>query len=302
MSFVSGFVSILGRPNTGKSTLLNRLVGSKVAITASRPQTTRTEIQGVVTLPEAQIVFLDTPGIHEGSSALNRRMMDIVRAALQERDLLLFLIDATQNPKAQDEQALDIVKRARTPVFLALNKIDRLRDKAQLLPLIEKYKSLYDFADYFPVSALTGVGIDTLRAAIIQRLPEGPAYFPPDHITDQPLRFIAAESIREKIINETREEVPHSVAVLIDAWEETPKLTHISATIYVEKEGQKRIVIGSKGEMMKRIGTMARQEMEALLSRKIFLELFVKVRPRWRENPQFLKEMDWRSMAGIEAD
>lgn len=302
MSFVSGFVSILGRPNTGKSTLLNKLVGSKVAITASRPQTTRTEIQGVVTLPEAQIVFLDTPGIHEGSSALNRRMMDIVRAALQERDLLLFLIDATQNPKPQDEQALDIIKRVRTPVFLALNKIDRLHDKAQMLPVIEKYKSLYDFADYFPISALTGDGLDTLRAAIIQRLPEGPAYFPPDHITDQPLRFIAAETIREKIINETREEVPHSVAVLIDAWEETPKLTHISATIYVEKEGQKRIVIGSKGEMMKRIGTSARQEMEALLSRKIFLELFVKVRPRWRENPQFLKEMDWRSMAGIEAD
>jgi GTP-binding protein Era len=300
--FVSGFVSILGRPNAGKSTLLNSLAGTKVAIVTRKPQTTRTEIQGVVTLPGAQIVFLDTPGIHEGGSALNRRMMEIVRAALEERDLLLFLMDATQSFTPKDEQALDLVKKGRAPVLLVLNKIDRLKEKSQLLPLIEKYKSLYDFADYIPVSALTGEGLDTLRASIIQRLPEGPAYFPPDHVTDQPLRFMAAELIREKIVNETREEVPHSVAVLIDLWEDTPKLTHVAATIYVEREGQKGIVIGSKGEMLKRIGTLARQEMERLVDRKVFLELFVKVRPRWRESQEFLKGMDWRSMAGMEAD
>jgi len=256
----------------------------------------------VVTLPEAQIVFLDTPGIHKGATALNRRMMEVVRAALQERDLLLFLVDAAAPFREQDQQALDLIAPGKTPALLVLNKIDRLKEKAQLLALIEKYKSLHEFADYVPISARKGEGLDTLRAAIVQRLPEGPAYFPPDHITDQPLRFMVAEIIREKIINETREEIPHSVAVLIEVWEDKPALTHVAATVYVERESQKGIVIGSKGAMLKRIGTLARQEMERLLERKVFLELFVKVRPHWRESQEFLKEMDWRSMAGLEAD
>ncbi|MCL5745545.1 MAG: GTPase Era, partial [Acidobacteria bacterium] len=195
-----------------------------------------------------------------------------------------------------------LVKNSGAPALLALNKIDRLRDKGQLLPLIEKYKAVHEFAEYIPISALTGQGTGELRDAILARLPEGPQYFPPDYITDQPERFLAAELIREKTIAETRQEVPHSVAVIVDQWEETPKLTRISATIYVEKDGQKGIIIGSKGVVLKKIGTLARQEMELLLSRKIFLELFVKVRPHWREDPRFLAELDWRSMAGAETE
>jgi len=296
--FVSGFVSILGRPNTGKSTLLNALVGSKLAIVADKPQTTRTTIQGVLTKPNAQIVFVDTPGIHKADSLYNKRMMDTVRAALDERDLLLFLVDAARRPNTEDRQAVDVLRHTESPVLLVLNKIDRFRDKRNLLPLIEDYKALHPFADYLPVSALTGEGLDTLRDAIIARLPEGPQYFPPDHITDQPERFLVAELIREKILHETRQEVPHSVAVWIDSWEETPQITRIYATIHVEREGQKAIIIGAQGSMLKRIGTLARQEIEALLGRKVFLGLHVKVQPEWRENPGFLKALDWRTMTG----
>ncbi len=300
--FVSGFVSILGRPNAGKSTLLNTLVGMKLAAVADKPQTTRTSIQGVLTLEGAQIVFIDTPGIHDPDTALNRRMLDTVRAALAERDLLLYLADATRPFRADDAKSAGLLKGSSTPVLLVLNKIDRLKNKAALLALIERYKSLYDFAEYIPISARTGDGIDVLRDAIVGRLPEGPPYFPPDHITDQPERFLAAELIREKILCETREEVPHAVAVVIDRWEETERLTRVLATIFVEREGQKRIVIGAKGSVMKKVGTLARQEMEQILGKKFFLEMHVKVRPKWRENPQFLDAVDWRSMVGIEVE
>jgi GTP-binding protein Era len=296
--FRSGFVSILGRPNTGKSTLLNALIGTKIAIVADKPQTTRTSIQGVLTLPEAQIVFVDTPGIHHANSALNQRMMYTVRDALAERDMLLFLVDSSKKFSEEDRQAVDLVKKARTPAILVLNKTDLFRDKRILLPLIEQYQSLHDFAEYIPTSALTGEGLNKLRELIIARLPEGPQYFPPDHVTDQPERFLVSELVREKVLRETRQEVPHAVAVVIDKWEEAPQLTHIYASIYVERAGQKAIVIGAGGAMLKRIGTLAREEIEVLLGRKVYLDLHVKVRPDWRENPAFLNALDWRTMAG----
>lgn len=298
--FVSGFVSLLGRPNSGKSTLLNALVGMKLAITADKPQTTRTSVEGVLTLPQAQIVFMDTPGIHRSDTTFNKRMMESVRASLDGRDLLLFLVDASQPFEERDQHAVDLVKKSETPVFVVLNKVDLLKEKAGLLPLIEKYRELHEFAEFVPVSALTGEGLEELKNLIVARLPEGPAYFPADHLTDQPERFLAAELIREKILHLTRQEVPHAVAVLIDRWSETPRLTRISATIYVEKDGQKAIIIGARGAMLKRIGTEAREEMESLLDRKVFLELFVKVRPGWRENAEFLNTLDWRSMTGSE--
>jgi GTP-binding protein Era len=300
--FHSGFVSIIGRPNAGKSTLLNALVGDKLAIVSEKPQTTRTTILGVLNLEAAQIVFLDTPGIHQSTTLLNRRMMRTVRSALEDRDVLLYLADATLPFSEDDAKASDVARNLETPVILLLTKIDRLSDKRQLLPLIEQFKAAREFADYIPVSSITGEGLDQLRAAILARLPEGPAYFPPDYLTDQPERFLAAELIRERILRETRQEVPHSVAVAIDRWEETPRLTRIAATIYVERPGQKAIVIGAGGAALKKIGTLARQEMEKMLSRKIFLELFVKVQKNWRENPEFLNTIDWRSMRGRELD
>jgi GTP-binding protein Era len=294
--FVSGFVSLLGRPNAGKSTLMNTLVGAKLAIVARKPQTTRTTIQGVLTLEHAQIVFVDTPGIHKSDSTFNRRMMQTVRAALDGRDLLVFVADASLPFTGADAQAIDLVRKSQTPCVLALNKIDRLEDKAVLLPLIEKYKAACDFAEYVPVSARTGEGLEELKKAILGRLPEGPAHFPADYITDQPERFLAGEMVREKILAETQREVPHSVAVLIDQWDDTPRLLRVLATIYVEKEGQKAIVIGAKGAMLKRVGTLARLEMEKFFGRKVYLELFVKVKPKWRDNPEFLNQIDWRSM------
>jgi GTPase len=296
--FKSGFISLIGRPNTGKSTLLNALVGQKVAIVADKPQTTRTSIQGVVTTAEAQIVFMDTPGIHKADSPLNKRLMDAVRAAVEERDLLLFVVDAAARFGEEDRRAVDMVRRVNAPALLVLNKIDLVKEKARLLPLIEQYKQLNDFADYLPISAVRGKGLDALRKAIIERLPEGPAYFPEDHVTDQPERFLAAELIREKVLWATRQEVPHSVAVMVDQWEETPKLTRIYATIRVERDGQKAIIIGAKGAMLKRIGTLARQEMERIFGVKIFLDLHVRVQPNWREEPAFLNALDWRTMAG----
>jgi GTP-binding protein Era len=296
--FRSGFVSLIGRPNAGKSTLLNALVGQKVAIVADKPQTTRTSIQGVATLPDAQIVFIDTPGIHKADSQLNKRLMDTVRAALEERDLLLFVVDANENFGEQDRRAVDIARRTDTPVLLVLNKIDLVKEKARLLPLIDTYRKAYDFVDYVPVSATKKKGLDELRAAILARLPEGPAYFPEDHVTDQPERFLAAELVREKVLLATRQEVPHSVAVTVDKWEETPRLTRIFATIRVERDGQKAIVIGSKGAMLKQIGTLARAEMERIFGVRIYLDLHVRVQPGWRDKAAFLNALDWRTMSG----
>ncbi len=296
--FRSGFVSILGRPNAGKSTLLNALVGSKIAIVADKPQTTRTTIQGVVTTDRAQIVFADTPGIHRADSSINKRMMETVRAALNDRDVLLFVADASLGVTARDAEAVDLLKKTQTPSILVLSKIDLLKDKAGLLERIERYRAMYDFAEYVPVSAATGENLEELRSVLTARLPEGPIYFPADHVTDQPERFLAAELVREQILGQTRQEVPHAVAVLVDKWEETPRLVRIFATIYVEKEGQKGIVIGAGGAKLKQIGTMAREEMERFFGKKIFLDLHVKVHPEWREKPAFLDALDWRTMAG----
>jgi len=292
----AGFVSILGRPNAGKSTLLNALLGQKVAIVASLPQTTRTAVQGVVTLPEAQIVFVDTPGIHKSTTLLNKRMMDTVRASA-EADVVLFLIDALARPDPEDAEAVDLVKKQKAPAIAVLNKIDFLKEKAKLLNVIERYREMYDFAAFVPISARKGAGLDVLRQEIISRLPNGPSLYPKDYLTDQPQRFLAAEFVREKVLHHTRQEVPHSAAVMVESWEETPKLIKIAATIYVERPGQKAILIGAGGELLKKIGTQARHDIERHTGKKVFLETFVKVRPKWREDPEFLAASDWRNFA-----
>jgi GTP-binding protein Era len=300
MATKSGFVTILGRPNAGKSTLLNALLGTKLAIVADKPQTTRTTIQGVLTLPEAQIIFVDTPGIHKSDTLLNRRMMQAVREALEGKDLILYLADASQPFRAEDREAVGVLKNVHTPALLVPTKVDLLKKAEDVLPLIAQYREIHEFDDYLPVSALTGAGLDRLREAVIARLPEGPPLYPPDYLTDQPARFLAAELIREKILHLTRQEVPHACAVWVDNWEEKGRLLRISATILVERDGQKGIIIGQKGQMLKKIGTLAREEMEGFFGRKVYLELYVKVRPDWRENPEFLREIDWRTMSGID--
>jgi GTP-binding protein Era len=300
--FRSGFVSLIGRPNAGKSTLLNALSGEKLAIVSEKPQTTRTTIQGVVNLARAQIVFIDTPGIHKSTTLFNKRMMETVRAALADRDVLLYVADASVPFATGDAEAVSVLKDLATPVLLLANKIDRVQDKRKLLPFIEQYKAVREFDEYLPVSATTGEGLDRVRDAIVSRLPEGPAYFPTDHLTDQPERFLAGEMIREQILRHTRQEVPHSVAVLVDRWEKSARIAKIAATIYVERDGQKAIVIGAGGAGLKKIGTLARHEIEKMVGHKIFLELFVKVQRDWRENPEFLNAIDWRSMRGGELD
>jgi len=297
MKHRAGFVAILGRPNEGKSTLLNALMGTKLAIVAPRPQTTRTAIQGVLRLPGAQIVFVDTPGIHESSTLLNKRMMDQVRASA-DADVVLFLVDATARFSDDDAGAVDLVKKTGAPAIAVFNKIDKLREKAKLLALIERYREMHDFAAYVPISALKGDGVEVLRKETLARLPEGPALYPKDHLTDQPERFLAAEIIREKVLHLTRQEVPHAVAVMIENWEDTPGLVRIAATIYIERPGQKAILIGAGGALLKKIGTLARREIETLVGKKVFLQTFVKVRPNWRQDPEFLAATDWRGMAG----
>ena len=295
----AGFISIVGRPNAGKSTLLNALVAEKVAIVAPQPQTTRTTIQGVLTMPDVQMVFVDTPGIHKSDTLFNKRMMETVRSALSSVDVVLFIADASKKFSVEDEHSVSALPSG-TKSILALNKIDRIEDKRLLLPVTEQYMALYAFAEAVPVSARTGDGVDKLKRVIINYLPESAALFPEDYLTDQPMRFIAAELIREQILRATREEVPHSVAILIDSWEDTPKLTKIAGTIYVERPGQKTILIGNKGQMLKKIGSEARMQIEQRLDRKVFLSLFVKVKPNWREDPSFLSAVDWRSMIGSE--
>lgn len=295
----TGFVSIAGRPNAGKSTLLNALIGEKLAITARQAQTTRTSVQGVLTTPDAQVIFLDTPGIHKSDTLFNKRMMETVRAALEERDLVLFVADSTRPLDEEDRHAVGVLKHAEK-ALLVLNKIDRLADKRLVLPIIEQYTALYPFLEILPVSASKKDGLDELRRTIIKYLPEGPPLFGEDYLTDQPMRFLAAEIIREKILRVAQQEVPHAVAVLIDQWEEKPRLTRISATIHVERPGQKSILIGSKGEVMKKIGTEARQELERIAGTKVFLSLFVKVKKNWRDDPAFLNSIDWRAMVGSE--
>jgi GTP-binding protein Era len=290
----AGFAVILGRPNAGKSTLLNALVGTKLAIVASKPQTTRTSIQGVVTLPHAQIIFVDTPGIHKSGTLLNRRMMDAVRSAAEGPDVALFVVDALAPPSDEDGHAVDLLKKTGAPAIAVFNKVDQLKDKAKLFALIQRYQAMHDFAAYVPISALKGDGVEALLKEIIGHLPNSPALYPADYLTDQPERFLAAEILREKILQFTTEEVPHAVAVMIESWEESDKLLRIAATIYVERPGQKAILIGAGGTALKRIGTQARKDLEQFLGQKVFLQTFVKVQPNWRQDPAFIAATSWR--------
>ena len=317
----SGFVSILGRPNTGKSTLLNALVGEKVAIVTSKPQTTRTRIHGVVEVaakkgkyPAAQIVFVDTPGVHKPGSWLDRRMMQEVHDALESRDVVLLMVDATRRLElpdgdADDEQkkkrgasedafVFELIKKLDCPVFLVINKID-LVTKETLAPLIAQLSALHSFAEVFPISARKGDGLERLVAKLVEYLPEGQRYFPKDQYTDQPERFLVAELIRERILQETGEEVPYASAVVIERFEEPQAnaknpLTRIAAAIYCERDGQKAILIGKGGSKLKSIGTNARKEIESLLGSRVFLELHVIVEENWRERRGFVESLDWR--------
>lgn len=292
MTFKAGFAAILGRPNAGKSTLVNRLVGQKVAIVSSKPQTTRNRIQGIVNREDAQIVLIDTPGIHKPENELGRQMMEEVRQALQALDVLLLIVDAKAEFGGGDRFALEMVKHARAPAILLLNKVDAMA-KERLLPLIERYSKEHEFAEMIPISALTGDGLEIVLNEVVKRLPENPPYFPPDQYTDQPERFLAGEIVREKAIAASRQEVPYAIAVLVDGFAESAKLTRIRATIYVERDGQKGILIGKGGAMLKKIGTEARLELEELLGAKIFLELYVKVQQDWRDRPALVRQLDW---------
>ena len=289
----SGFVALVGRPNAGKSTLLNAFVGEKVAIVTSTPQTTRNRIIGVANRPGAQVVFMDTPGIHKPLSRLNEQMMHFVREALEERDLALLVVDASAQFGRGDEFAVGLIKQYSPRTILALNKIDLVR-KPKLLPLIDRYARLYDWEEVFPISARTGDGVEGLLEAVISRLPEGPAYFPPETYTDQPERFLASEMIREKVIAQTRQELPYVTAVLIEEFIEGQEITRIRASIIVEKESQKAIVIGAGGQMIKQIGTEARKDLEKLLPPKVFLDLFVRVEPGWRDSAGVVASLDYR--------
>jgi GTP-binding protein Era len=340
MPFRSGFVSIIGRPNAGKSTLLNALLGQKLAIVTHKPQTTRTRIHGVLELPlkkkaggepghpAAQLVLVDTPGVHKPQTQLDRRMMQEVQDALESRDAVLFLVDVTHrlprpdagsaqppgdsSPKitgrmamsaAEDDFALSLVKRLDCPVILVLNKIDAVR-KQELLPLIAHWSAQHSFAAVVPISARTQEGLDTLLDRTVAVLPEGQRYFPRDQVTDQPERFLVAELIREKILLLTGEEVPYATAVVIEKFEEPASLkkmkdgrlpvTKIAAAIFCERTGQKAILIGKQGAMLKQIGTAARKDIESLLGTRVFLELFVKVQEEWRSSRGFVEELDWR--------
>ncbi len=294
----SGFVAILGRPNVGKSTLLNALVGSKVSIVTNRPQTTRDAIQGVLTRPEGQIVFVDSPGIHEPRQALGRRMMREVRRATSGCHLVLLVVDGAAPFRTDDQSAVDRVRKMKIPAYLLLNKIDLLPSKRPLLPEIDRYRRLHEFEEFVPLSARKKDNLDLLVRLLFDRLPEAHPYYPEDFITDQPERFLAAELIREQMILATSQEVPHSVAVLVDSWEESPALLRLTATVYVEREGQKGILIGSGGGKLKRMATSARRELEARFGRKVFLEMFVKVRGKWRDETHFVSQTDFRRLLG----
>jgi GTPase len=290
--FKSGFVAVVGLPNAGKSTLVNRLVGQKVAIVTRRPQTTRNRIQGIVNRPNAQVVLIDTPGLHRPDSALGRQMMGEVEAALEGVDVLVLLLDAVEPFGNRDRQAIERAAGFPGTRVLLLNKIDRI-SKARLLPFIGSAAREGEFAEVIPISALTGDGVELALAKIIEYLPEGVPSFPVDQYTDQPERFLAGEIVREKAMAATFREVPHAVAVLVDSFEETGRLIRIRATIYVERQGQKGILIGRGGTMLKQIGTKARKELEEILGMKVFLELFVKVQPSWRDSPQLVRQLDW---------
>jgi GTPase len=301
MSFHSGFVCILGRPNAGKSTLLNALVGEKVAIISPKPQTTRNRILGIFHVPKqagrpgGQIVLIDTPGVHRPDTSLGRKMMAEVKEALNGCQLVLLIVDVTRKSAQADDFVLTMAKKSRTPVFLLLNKIDLLRGaKDKLLPVIDEYRKLHDFREIIPLSARKREGLDVLLEKVIRFLPKGPRYFPEDQVTDQPVRFMVAEIIREQILLETSEEVPYATTVVVEQFEENAKLVRIAAAIFCERDGQKGILVGKGGQMLKKIGTAARLQIEEMLSKRVFLELFVKVRDNWRDAHEFVEELDWR--------
>ncbi len=306
----SGFVVILGRPNVGKSTLLNALVGSKVAIVTHRPQTTRDAIQGVVTREEGQIVFVDSPGIHEPRQELGKHMMREVQRAASGCHLAVVVVDAGAPFHRGDKAAMELAQGLQVPALLVLNKIDLLKSKLPLLPHIERYREQGAFDEFVPISARRGQNTDLLLKLIFERLPEAHPFYDEDYITDQPERFLAAELIREQVIKQTQQEVPHSIAVLIEKWEEETSarsanrksilMLCISATIYVERAGQKGIMIGAGGEKLKQIGTFAREQLEISFGRKVFLELFVKVQPKWRDQPAFVQSLDFHRLLGAD--
>ena len=290
--FRSGFVSIIGRPNVGKSTLLNTILGEKISITTSKPQTTRNRITGVKNLPGAQIVFWDTPGIHKAKDLINRVMVKSAISTISEVDVILFMIEADSPSGAGDEFIIKLLKEAKKTVILLINKIDMVK-KEQLLPIIDKISGKYDFKEIIPLSAKTGEGLDRLEEVIIKLLDEGPRFFPDDQITDLPERFLVSEMIREKIYSLLKEEVPYSTAVEIEEFvdKESKNLVILKALIYVERDSQKRIIIGKNGSMLKEIGVQARKEIERLLGARVYLEIFVKVKTGWSSNVAMLKNM-----------
>jgi GTP-binding protein Era len=288
-----GFVSFIGRPNAGKSTLVNRIVGTKLAIVSDKPQTTRTRILGVKNYPDAQLILLDTPGIHRPLHRMNVRMVDTALETIQEVDVLGLVVDVTEPPGKGDKFVVDLVKGAKCPVFLILNKIDLVR-KSRLLPLIDGYRTAADFAEIVPVSAATGESVDRLERAILDRLPEGERLYPDDFLTDRPERFFAAEIVREKVLQFTHAEIPFSSAVVIDRFEEAegqPPLLRLYCTIVVDRESQKPIVVGKGGAMIKQIGTAAREELERFFASRVYLDLHVKVKSEWREDDKVLAEL-----------
>ena len=290
----SGFVALIGRPNVGKSTLLNRVIGQKIAIMSDKAQTTRNKIQGIYTTEDAQIIFIDTPGIHKPHTRLGNFMVESAYSALQEVDAVLFLINADQKRGKGDDLIIERLKNSESPVFLIVNKIDKVHPDT-LLPLIEDYSSQMDFAEVIPISATEGNNVDHLLEILTERLPEGPQYFPEDQITDHPEYFIVSELIREKVLELTREEVPHSVAVVVDSMQpDVYDKIHIQATIIVERDSQKGIIIGKGGKMLKNVGTRSRKDIESLLGNKVFLELWVKVQKNWRDKQANLSDFGYK--------
>ncbi|MFJ7746218.1 GTPase Era [Peribacillus sp. NPDC097295] len=289
--YKSGFISIIGRPNVGKSTFLNRVIGQKIAIMSDKPQTTRNKVQGVLTQNDSQMIFIDTPGIHKPKHKLGDFMMKVATNTLKEVDLILFMINAEEGYGRGDEFIIEKLQSVKTPVFLVVNKIDTMHPD-DLLPIIEKYQKLYPFAAVVPISALEGNNVDTLLAQIKEHLPEGPQFYPADQVTDHPERFIISELVREKVLHLTREEIPHSVAVVIDSIKkmDNSDTINVMATIIVERDSQKGIVIGKQGKMLKEVGSRARIDIENLLGSKVFLELWVKVQKDWRNKASQLRD------------
>ena len=292
--YKSGFVSIIGRPNVGKSTFLNRIIGQKIAIMSDKPQTTRNKIQGVYTENDAQVIFIDTPGIHKPKHKLGDFMVKMAQTTLKEVDIVLFMVNAVEGFGRGEEFIIEKLKETKQPVFLVINTIDQLHP-AQLLELIDQYRKLHEFAEIVPISALDGNNVDALIGTIKKYLPEGPQYYPENQVTDHPERFIIAELIREKVLHLTREEVPHSVAVVIDAIQKREGgAVYINATIVVERASQKGIIIGKQGKMLKEVGKRARFDIEALLGSKVFLEVWVKVQKDWRNKMSQLRDLGFR--------